>query len=63
MYGEVADDAPRFYSRTISVEIPHVYDGGLFFQCPDCGGRWHRFPEGHPLRRVACVYVDAPATR
>lgn len=49
---------PRFYSRLISVEVPGVYDGGLFYQCPDCNGRFHRWPEGHPLRSRAYVYVE-----
>lgn len=31
------------FKRTIAVEIPGVYDGALFYQCPDCGGRWHRW--------------------
>lgn len=39
-YGE----RPRYYYSTVGVEIPGVYDGVLFWQCPDCGGCWHRFP-------------------
>ena len=35
--------------RSILVEIQGVYDGGLYFKCPDCGVCWHRWPEGHPL--------------
>jgi len=31
------------YYRTMSVEVRGVYDGGLFYQCPDCAGRWHRW--------------------
>ena len=45
----------------VTVEIPGVYDGGLFFECwrPDggCGARWHRLPPGHPLRMRAEPYV------
>lgn len=48
----------RIYSRAIMVEIPDVYDGGLFWQCPDCGGRWHRWPEGTWQRRKAQEYVE-----
>ena len=42
---------------------PHcgVYDGALFWQRPDCAGRWHRFPEGHSLRERAEGYVDGGA--
>ena len=40
------------------VEVPRVYDGGLYYQCPDCGGRWHRWPEDHRLRAVAAPYVE-----
>jgi hypothetical protein len=31
------------FLRTIGQEIRGAYDGTLFWQCPDCGGRWHRF--------------------
>lgn len=44
------------YSRKIGVEIRGVYDGVLFWQCPDCGGRWHRFSEG-PLRVRAESFI------
>lgn len=47
----------HFY-RSICVEIPGVYDGGLFNECPDCHHRWHRWPEGHYLRKRAEVYVE-----
>lgn len=33
------------YRREIMIEIPEVYDGGLYFQCKDCGGAWHRWDE------------------
>lgn len=49
------------YGRAIMHEIRGVYDGGLFFSCPDCGGRWHRWPEGHHLRERAEQYVNPPA--
>lgn len=48
----------RFFGREILVEIPQVYDGGLFFMCPDCRGRWHRWPEGSPLHEDAVPYVN-----
>lgn len=43
--------------RTIGVEIRGVYDGVLFWQCPDCGTRWHRWPIGSRLRERANRYV------
>lgn len=46
------------YRRTFMVQIRGLYDGGLFFECPDCGDRWHRWPEGHWLRRKAEPYVE-----
>lgn len=48
----------QYYSRLISVEVQGVYDGGLFNQCPDCGGKFHRWPENHPLRLKAESYVS-----
>lgn len=53
-------DPPKFYYRVIGVEIPGVYDGCLYWQCPDCGHRWHRWPEGNPLRQAAEDYVSGP---
>lgn len=49
-------------SRTIGVEIWGVYDGVLFWRCPDCGGSWHRWsPDDWPrLYKAAEKYVGAP---
>lgn len=52
----IADDG-KTYSRTLMVEVNGVYDGGLFYQCPDCYGRWHRWPPGHYLRKRAHRFV------
>jgi len=52
------------YSRMIGVEVPGVYDGVLYWSCPDCGARWHRFkPYGWAilLNQAAQPYIDAPA--
>ncbi len=51
-------DGKTTYSCAVMVTIPGVYDGGLYILCPYCNGRWHRFPEGHPLRERAAPYVD-----
>lgn len=31
--------------REIGIEVLGVYDGILFYECPDCHGTWHRFPD------------------
>jgi hypothetical protein len=48
------------FKRTIGVEIQGVYDGVLFYKCPDCNGRWHRWSmETWPQRyRDAEPYVN-----
>lgn len=51
------------FKREIMVEVRGVYDGGLYFICPDCGHRYHRWPEGHWLRERARVYVEGDATK
>lgn len=30
------------YSRIVGVEVPGVYDGVLYWVCPDCGHAWAR---------------------
>ncbi len=47
------------FSRAVGVEIPRVYDGVLFWRCPDCGGCWHRFPTGDSRRASADRYAEA----
>lgn len=47
----------RFFLRTIGHEVNTAYDGILFWSCPDCGGTWHRWPEGHHLRVIAARYM------
>jgi predicted RNA-binding Zn-ribbon protein involved in translation (DUF1610 family) len=62
---EIPEESRQYYSyathyiRTIGQEIPGVYDGVLYWFCPDCGGKWHRWPEGHYLRNRAEKYVTA----
>lgn len=46
------------YSHAIGVEIPVIYDGVLFWQCPACDGRWHRFPPTDRLYQRAEDYVN-----
>lgn len=52
MYGTVEG------SRAISVNIRGAYDGGLYYQCPDCAHKWHRWPVGSRLRDRARPYVN-----
>ena len=52
------DEHGTVLSRGISVEVQGVYDGGLFYQCPDCRGTWHRWPEGDRLRAKAQHIMD-----
>lgn len=48
------------YSRKIGHEIPGVYDGILFWSCPDCGGKWQRWEPGDRLYWIADAYICAP---
>jgi hypothetical protein len=45
------------YSNRIGVQITGVYDGILHWMCPFCDGKWHRWPEGHWLRKAAEKYI------
>lgn len=56
------------FRRECAVEVRGLYDGALFYECPDCGGTWPRWtPEEEPrLYRASLKYVhgsrvaDAP---
>ena len=48
------------YRKEIGIEIMGVYDGVLFWKCKDCGGTWHRWPEGHDLRARAEPFINGP---
>jgi rubredoxin len=50
-------DAPQRFIREIGVEVRGVYDGILYWQCPDCGGNWPRFAEGHPRHAIALELI------
>ncbi len=51
-YGDRAPE-DRFYGREIGITVRGIYDGVLFWQCPDCTHTWHRFEEGSALYRRA----------
>lgn len=42
--------------REIGVEVQGVYDGVLYWYCPDCGYAWPRFTEGR-LAAVSARYA------
>ena len=46
------------YSRMIGVEVPWVYDGVLYWKCPDCDIAWPRFPETDRRYRAALDYIE-----
>lgn len=48
-----------FTSRKIGVERPMVYDGVLYWECPDCGGTWQRFLEGTRQYAAARPFIHA----
>lgn len=52
-----SEDGPRYYSRLIGHEVPGVYDGVLYWRCPDCGAAWPRFGETVPDLRDAAIAV------
>lgn len=39
----------REYSHLLGIEISAIYDGILYWQCPNCNHRTNRWPEGHFL--------------
>jgi hypothetical protein len=51
------------YSHAVMVEVRGVYDGGLYFMCPNCRGTWHRWPVGHPLHDKAAAEMNADRLR
>lgn len=50
-------DPVQYYSHLIGVEIPWIYDGTLYYECPFCNWRFHRFARDHELWRRADSYV------
>lgn len=50
-------DGKTHFRREIGVEIQGVYDGMLFYVCPDCGGAWHRWDLAD-MRTKAQPYID-----
>lgn len=46
------------YSVAIMIEIPGVYDGGLYMLCPVCDGAYHRWNDER-MRAKAQPYIDS----
>lgn len=46
------------YSRKIGIEVRGVYDGILYWRCPDCGGTWHRWMNNGYLRQKAIIEMN-----
>ena len=45
------------FSRMIGVAVIGVYDGVLFWVCPDCDVAWQRFDDDY-MRELAQPYID-----
>lgn len=46
------------FRREIGVEIRGVYDGVLYWKCPDCGRAWNRWEKNTRLYEAAQLHVD-----
>lgn len=46
-------------TKMIGVNVRGIYDGVLFWQCPFCSGRWHRWQPDSPYRAKADIYVKS----
>ncbi len=44
------------FRREIGHEVPGVYDGILFWSCPDCGFAWPRWTDGGRLTDESTRY-------
>lgn len=47
------------YRRDQHMVVKAIYDGVLYFQCPDCGGAWHRWYEGTKYYEQAQPHITA----
>jgi hypothetical protein len=44
--------------RTIGHQVLSIYDGTLFWECPDCGHAWPRFSDGGRLGYLSQEYSN-----
>jgi|14_taG_2_1085336.scaffolds.fasta_scaffold53398_2 hypothetical protein len=49
----------KYFFKTVGVEVSGLYDGVLYWLCPECNGTWHRWPEGSELYGKARAYLDS----
>jgi hypothetical protein len=58
----IPEDVRHYYGqsthwrRDLAVHVQGVYDGALY-QCPDCDGRWHRWPKGTRQHGLAVPFI------
>jgi len=52
-YEDKDDDAVTWYTRAIGIEVRTVYDGVLYWRCPECDGQWHYWAKGTELGELA----------
>lgn len=50
-------------NRRIGVEIPGAFDGALYYQCPDCDGRWHALAPDNPRYELALYYINVRSAK
>jgi hypothetical protein len=48
---EMYPSGATHYSRLIGIEVPELYDGVSYWECPDCHVRWDRWT-GKKIRSV-----------
>lgn len=45
------------FRREIGVTVLGVYEGALYWTCPDCLWAWNRWPEDTPQHHLAAPYI------
>ena len=45
------------WRNEIGVEVSEVYDGTLYYQCPQCSGTWHRWSPESGFQEKAEQYI------
>lgn len=49
--------ADQHWRKEVGVEVSGVYDGTLYYQCPECDGTWQRWAPGSGLHEKAAPYM------
>ena len=50
------------WNRTVSVSIPSVMAGVLYYSCPTCSHKFHAHPMGTEAHRLAAMFIGDQAT-